>query len=59
MPKIVGWEIKIYCVLHGRTYLDYRVEYGNSPIRDKKSRNAFISELISRDAIFEVSAIWK
>lgn len=56
--KIIGWEIIVYTTLPTLgTVRDYRIEYGNSPVRDRKSRLDKIQELMSQGRDIEVNAI--
>lgn len=57
-PKIIGWEIQVYedYGRFGRVRLN-RCEYGNSPIRDRKSLEEEIERLKAEGADFEVNPI--
>lgn len=58
-PKIIGWKVTVfedYPPL-GRIK-KFSFEYGNSPIRDKRSREACLAELDAAGADYEVTPIY-
>ena len=57
--KIIGWEIEVYTNLPGiGVVLDYRLEYGNSPVRDRKSRLDKITELLRAGKTYTSTPIY-
>lgn len=58
--KILGFEILIWhptLKIDGEPVLDYRIEYGASPIRDKRSMDAELTRLSESGVRFTVHPI--
>jgi len=58
--KIKGWIIQTYTNEYanlGWIKKDNPVEFGNSPVRDKEARLAYIAKLVSLGETFTVTAI--
>jgi len=56
--RIIGWKIIEYCTLTGMGIVkNTTCEFGNSPIRDKKSRNNEIARLMALNIDFDLIAI--
>ena len=56
--KIIGFEMLIYTVLPGMgRVLDYRIEYGASPIRDRDSLIEKCNDLRIANVAFSVHPI--
>jgi hypothetical protein len=58
--KIRGFEILVWnpsLKIDGKPVLDYRIEYGASPIRDKRSMDSELSRLSSNGVHFTVHPI--
>lgn len=58
-PKILGFEIVIWTNFCGVKVMDTCLQYGNSPIQDKKSMDSLIRALQSNGYDFSVFAIIK
>jgi|AntDeeMinimDraft_6_1070357.scaffolds.fasta_scaffold05227_1 hypothetical protein len=57
--KIIGWKISIYTNEYPVLgwIVDYNMEFGASPVRDKKARYDFIKDLITENRTFSVEPI--
>lgn len=57
--KFIGWKITVFTENYTSLGVvkDYGLEYGNSPIRDKKSRMEKIKELCDSGVNFSVEPI--
>lgn len=57
--KIIGWEIQVFTQVPGIGRVpDYRIEYGNSPVRDRRSRLEKVSELMLEGKDFTTKPIY-
>lgn len=56
--RIIGWEIRIFTHKYGGRIYDHRVEYGNSPKRDLRSRNEFLADLRTAGTDYEIKPIY-
>ncbi|MBL4795778.1 MAG: hypothetical protein JKY50_00030 [Oleispira sp.] len=58
--KIIGWTITEYCELGVLgTVKKTHCEYGNSPIRDKRSRIEYLNELNAKGVDYSLVPIFK
>lgn len=59
---IIGWRIQTYTSEFkslGRVKDEMPVEFGNSPIRDRKAMLDYIRDLRVRGKDFEVTPVWE
>ncbi len=57
--KVIGWEIEVFTRIPGMgEVLDYRLEYGNSPVRDRNARLNKIQELLRAGKTFTSTPIY-
>jgi hypothetical protein len=57
--KIIGWEFRVYTYQTGMgKVLDYRIEYGASPVRDRKARLNKITELMRAGREYDMTPIF-
>lgn len=57
--KIIGWRIDVMTRIPGLGLVkDYSIEYGNSPVRDRKSRLDKIQELMRAGRDYAITPIF-
>lgn len=62
---ITGWKLRVFAVENPKpvngdmSQFDHTLEYGNSPVRDLKSRTEKIQELMREDREYSLTPIFK